>query len=110
MNEVDDQPILFSPSPCFEYLEAWKFAEVGFIINFSLSRDGSFLTGGTSKEFELYWPYFIQQFWFAAEFLSNVFAGVAFAMDYIIRRLKSLYRTKRNVHGIFSRSLAYLFF
>jgi hypothetical protein len=54
MNEVDDQPILFSPSPCFEYLEAWKFAEVGFIINFSLSRDGSFLTGGTSKEFELY--------------------------------------------------------
>jgi hypothetical protein len=109
MNEVDDDPITMSSDSQFSYPEAWKFAEVAFLINSSLSTDYSFPFGEKLAEFISGWECFIPQFWFAAQFLDNIYAGVAFAMYYLIRSLKGLNGTKKSVNRNFGRAMAYLF-
>jgi hypothetical protein len=110
MNEVDDLPISNSQcATCFEYLEAWKLTEVAQLIGFSLSGDGSFLDIESESEFDYYWFRFMERLWFAAEFLDNIFAGVAFAVGYVIKSIRKRNSTKKSIGHMFNRSLAYLF-
>jgi hypothetical protein len=109
MNEVDDVSILSSSCPQVCYQESWKFAEVAFIIKFSTTSDCSYPFGEKLPEFLAYWKFFIPQFWFAARFLDNVFAGVSFAMDYLVMCFKSTNGTKKSCRENFGRAMAYLF-
>jgi hypothetical protein len=110
IDEVDDYPILRSKTEIdYNYLEAWKFSEVATIINFSLAEDGSFLDFGQKTELSYYWDSFIKKFWYLAKHLNNVFAGCAFAIDYLIRGLGEKNVPKKDVYHMISRSFAYLF-
>jgi hypothetical protein len=103
MDCVDDDVVVGS-NPFFQCLESWKLAEVCFFISFSLLRDGSFLGVSNGFAFEAYWPSYVQVFWFLADKLDNVFAGVSFALDYVVSRLKGRTKTKKDVELILRRA------
>lgn len=44
-----------------------------------------------------------------ASFLENMFTGCTFAFDHLIKGLKNINGSKKNIYHLFARTLSYLF-